>query len=198
MPNSGRMAELLVAGAPVLLAPTPGGRRKTAYDLLLVRHRGRWVGVDARMPNPLFEEALRAGRLPEFSGCGEIRREVSWRGSRIDFSLAGAGERWLVETKSVNLVDGGTALFPDAPTSRGARHLEHLREACRQGVRAAVVFIVQRSDARRLAPHDRADPAFGAALRQAAAAGVRTLAYTCRVTPAAITVARSIPVTLDG
>ncbi len=194
LPNPGRMEELLVPGARGLavLAPTRG--RRTAGTLLLVRHRGRWVGMDARLPNRLFEEALRQGALAPFRGYLRWRREVALRGSRIDFVLEGPAGRCLVETKSCNRVDHGVALFPDAPTARGAAHLRLLARAASGGRRAAVVWFVQRDDARTLRPFAEVDPQFAQAVAQAARAGVELYAYRCRVTPQAVTVGRAIPV----
>lgn len=195
VPNSGRMTELLVPGAPALLAPAPQGAvRKTAYDLTLIRYRDQWVGVDARLPNALFAEALTEGRLAPFRDFPDFRREARWGASRFDFLLTGDGRSCLVETKSVNLVEDGTALFPDAPTARGVRHLETLTASVREGMEAAVVFVVQRADAVRLMPHAGADPAFAAALAAAGAAGVTLLAYTCRVTAREMRIDGPIPV----
>jgi sugar fermentation stimulation protein A len=101
-----------------------------------------------------------------------------------------------VEAKSVTLVEGGTALFPDAVTARGRRHLEELSRAVASGDRAAVVFVVQRDDAQRFAPHDESDPAFGAALREAAGAGVEAYAYACRVAESEVSIVRPLPVVL--
>lgn len=195
VPNSGRMTELLVPGAPARLVPIPEGAvRKTAYDLTLIRFRDQWVGVDARLPNALVAEALAEGKLEPLRDFTAFRREARWGGSRFDFLLTGDGRTCLVETKSVNLVEGDTALFPDAPTARGVRHLEVLAASCREGLEAAVIFVVQRADAARVMPYADADPAFAAALAAAAAAGVRLFAYTCRVTPESITIDAPIPV----
>jgi len=118
--------------------------------------------------------------------------------SRIDFRLGGATGVCWAEIKSVTLVDDtdGVARFPDAPTARGARHVRELTAAVGRGQRAAVVFVVQRADARRFTPHDRADAAFGVALREAADAGVGVYAWTCEVSRRAITVDRQISVEL--
>lgn len=193
LPNSGRMPELLAEGTPGLAHLGPGGR--TAGRLYAARHGGRWVSVDARMPNRLFAAALEAGALPEFAGLSIRRREVPWGAGRMDFLLgpsagrgAEAGTLALVETKSCNLVEDGVALFPDAPTLRGARHLAELQAAGAQGYRAAVVWFVQRDDAGVLRPHPTADPAFARALAAAVDGGVEVYAYRCRVTPGAIRV----------
>lgn len=198
LPNSGRMAELLVDGAPGLAALVPGPR--THGVLYAVRSAGRWVSVDARMPNRLFEAGVAAGALPGFEGWTVERREVRWMSGRVDFLLRPVGpmgedaSRALVETKSCNLVEGGVALFPDGPTLRGTRHLAELEAALAAGYRAAVVWFVQRDDAGRLRPHTGADPAFAGALRRAVAAGVEAHAYRCRVTPRGVTVLDRIPV----
>ncbi|MBX6378181.1 MAG: DNA/RNA nuclease SfsA [Clostridia bacterium] len=119
-------------------------------------------------------------------------------GVRLDFLLMPADEGvdppCLVETKSCNLVEEGVALFPDAPTLRGTRHLRELTRAVVAGCRAAVVWFVQRDDARVLRPHRGADPAFAEALATAVRAGVEPYAYRCRVTPTAVTVLDAIPV----
>jgi len=181
LPNSGRLEELLKPRQQVFLrrASTPG--RKTAYDLLLVDLEGVLVSADARLPNLLVEEALREGTLPPFEGYAAIRREVEYGESRLDFALEGKGQRCLIEVKSVTLVRRGVALFPDAPTLRGRRHVEELRQAVAQGERAAIIFVVQRKDADAFAPNDGADRAFGSALRCAVEEGVEVYAYACRV-----------------
>lgn len=193
--NSGRLGELFTPGRPVWLAPAAAPNRKTAYDLKLVEYGPVLVSVDARLPNPLFAEALTAGRLPDFA-YPDIQAEVVHGHSRLDFRLSGpAGTCW-VETKSVTLVEDGKAMFPDAPTSRGRKHLETLVQLRSSGARAAVIFVIQRPDARDFRPHIEADPAFDQGLRQAAAAGVEVCAFNCQVSRQAITLADEIPVQL--
>jgi len=197
VPNSGRLHELFAPGRPVLLAPASAPHRITDYDLLMVRLGSRLVSLDARLPGRLFEEAVLAGALPEFAGYRHVEREVVFGGSRLDLRLSGdRGVCW-VETKSVTLVEAGTALFPDAVTARGRRHLGELTRAVAAGDRGAVVFVVQRDDAARFAPHDESDPAFGAALREAAKAGVEVYAYACRVSEDEVVITRSLPVVLE-
>lgn len=196
VPNSGRLRELFVPGRRVFVRPVQAAHRKTAYDLVMVEVDGRLVSLDARLPGPLLAEALRARRLPEFTGYDTVREEVVLDESRIDLLLEGRDGRCWVEAKSVTLVEEGVALFPDAVTARGTRHVETLARAVERGDDAAIVFVVQRDDARAFAPHDASDPKFGRALRAAAQAGVRIYAYTCTVTPTHIDLARRIPVIL--
>lgn len=208
LPNSGRLRELLTPGEPVLLAPMPiinervSGlarrpipARRTHYDLVLVvTADDRLVSADARLPNLLFAEALATGRLAEFRGYTLLRREVRWRESRLDFLLGKEGERCLVEVKSVTLVREGTALFPDAPSQRGVRHLRELVRAQEEGYQGAVVFVVQRDDALRFQPNDEADAEFAHALREAMGQGIRAYAYGCHVSRTEIELVKGIPV----
>lgn len=197
--NSGRLADLLTPHRPVWLAAGEGPARKTPYDLKLVELDSGLVSVDARLPNPLFAEAVAAGQLPDFDYL-LVEPEVPHAASRLDFRLSRSGpggELCWVETKSVTLVADGTALFPDVPTSRGRKHLRSLIDLRRRGDRAVVVFIIQRADASRLAPHQTADPLFAATLREAVQAGVEARAYTCRVSLTGITLAKPVPVVVS-
>lgn len=197
VPASGRLRELLYPGNTVLVAPgRPGG--KTAGRLLFARHQDGWVSIDTQAPTRVAGALLRAGQLPPFAAYREVRAEFPYAAGRIDFRLDGATDGsppCLLEVKSVTLVEDGVARFPDAPTVRGARHLEELRHAVTDaGLAAAVLFLIQRADARELRPHDANAPHFGAALRRAAAAGVSVHAYGCRIDPPHIEVNTAAPI----
>ena len=198
LPNSGRLGELLVPGRRAILVERPAAGRKTGYDLNLIEHEGRWVSVDARLPNDLVEEALAAGQLEPLAGYASLRREVTFGRNRFDFLLESAGRPpCLVEVKSITLVIDGLGCFPDAVTARGRRQVNELAQAVRSGYRAAVVFCVQRDDATGMRPHDESDPEFARALRDAAAQGVEVYAYACRVEPGAVEIMRRLPVYLS-
>jgi sugar fermentation stimulation protein A len=198
VPNSGRLSELLEQDRQVLLAEASGLHRVTDYDLLMVSLPNTLVSIDARLPNRLFHEALQKGALSEFEGLSQVRGEVPYGQSRLDFLLESPSDsdRCLVEVKSVTLIQEGIGLFPDAVTERGRRHVRELQRALRRGGRAAVVFVIQRADAVALAPHDESDPAFGAALREAAAHGVEVYAYACDVTMEEVAIRERVPVLL--
>jgi sugar fermentation stimulation protein A len=196
IPHSGRLGELLVPGRRVLLRRIRGKSRRTTHDLIGVAHGRRWVCTDARLPPRLFEEALKGGSVPGFEGYRVEQREVGIGGGRIDLCLVGDRGRCYVETKAVTLVMGRTAIFPDAPTDRGRRHLLALLRLHRQGWKTAVVFVVQRSDARRFSPNWRTDPEFARTLVQVAKAGVRVLAFACRVTRSLMSLTHALPVFL--
>ena len=195
--NTGRMRELLTPGRTVLLRPAAKPERKTAFDLMLVDLGFALCSTDSRLPSRLVEEAFLYGRLEQFAGYQEARREVTFEESRFDLMLSSDEGICYVETKSVNLVEDRVALFPDAPTERGRKHLGTLVKAVAAGHRAAAFFVIQRQDADAFRPHPTADPAFAEALRDAKAHGVEVYAYNCRVTRREIAIQRSIPVMLE-
>ncbi len=191
--NSGRLSELFIPGRKVWLSRAENPERKTAYDLRLVEYNGVLVSVDARLPNPLFEEYLLSESSDVFKNIQDLKREVFLGDSRLDFRLEDSlGAHW-VETKSVTLVEQGVARFPDAPTARGRKHLHTLGEAAQKGVRASVVFIVQRPDAQAFSPHTEADPEFAEKLRQVSSLGVDIRAYICQVSFVKIFINDEIP-----
>ncbi|MHB0859303.1 MAG: DNA/RNA nuclease SfsA, partial [Anaerolineae bacterium] len=193
--NPGRMTELLVPGCTAFVRVAEGIRRRTGYDLVLVKGAGTLVSVDTRLPNALVAEAFREERLA-VPGFTHMQAEVPLGASRIDFRLTGpVGVCWL-ECKSVSLVEGGKALFPDAPTVRGVRHLRELAQVAQVGGRAMVLFVIQRDDAVSLEPNDATDPAFGAALREVVRYGVEVRAHVCRVTRQEVRLAGEVPVLL--
>jgi sugar fermentation stimulation protein A len=181
IPNPGRMVELLQPGVEIFLKEEPSSERKTEYDLVFVK-QSSLISIDSRVPNRLTEEAIRLSLLPEFRGYDLVRAEYTHGDSRFDFLLSHGGRRMLLEVKSCTLVRGGRALFPDAPTQRGRRHLHTLIAALKQGFEAAVLFVIQRADAEIFSSNDETDPEFGAALREADSRGVKIYAYNCQVT----------------
>lgn len=206
-PDPGRLRELLMPGVRLYVTPAaaPQGRR-TEYDLRFVEHpeHGTLVSLDTRLPNALVAKALCAGRLTPFGLPVEMRTEVvgpihaEGVRSRFDFLLVDErGTRTWLEVKSVTLVEGRIARFPDAPTVRGARHLRELAALAAAGVdRAALLFVIQRPDADRLMPFRARDPEFADALRLAANSGVKVYALTCELTLTHMGLGRFIPVEL--
>ena len=180
--NSGRMKELFVPGWRVLVRPVSGDHRKTKFDLVLVDMGNALASADARMPNPLLAEGVANGHLQQFAGYTDMRREVIFGDSRLDLMLEGPSGRCYIEAKSVTLVTNGIGLFPDAPSTRGAKHLRTLETVLEAGHRAAAVFVVQRPDASAFATSDPSDPDLADALRSVVAAGVEAYAYNCEVT----------------
>ena len=197
--NTGRCRELLVPGCTVYLTESDNPARKTRYDLVAVekvRERGTLtVNMDSQAPNRVFGEWAAAGGFRP--GLTLLRPETKWGNSRFDYYWEDEeGKRGFVEVKGVTLEFDGVVRFPDAPTTRGVKHLEELMAAREAGYETAVCFIVQMEGMNYLEPNDGTHPEFGAALRRAAAAGVEVLAMECRVTPDTLAVLRPLPVRL--
>lgn len=195
VPSSGRMAELLVPGAEVLVRPTAAGRR-TQGRLWGVRYQGSWVAIDTTIVRPLLARAFARNLLPELAPVATVRWEVAVGRHRIDVAWDDPGGRVFLEVKSVTLVDRGVALFPDAPTERGRRQVQALAALARAGVRCHVLFLVQRDDGALLRPHFRHDPAFARALAEAARAGVGLHARSLLVGPGTLGIGPALPVDL--
>lgn len=192
--NTGRCAELLLPGAPVWLQRFgTDAKRKTKFDLIAVQKGALLLNIDSQAPNAAAREFLASGGLGWIPSV--LRPEYTWGDSRFDFYLEHGGRRCLAEVKGVTLEEDGTALFPDAPTLRGIKHLEGLSRAAAQGFACCVLFVVQFSPAAAFAPNRRTHPAFADALRAARDAGVRVLAYDCAVTPESMVLRAPVPVT---
>lgn len=198
MADPGRLRELLLPGRRVWIRPAAAATRRTAWSAVLVESpdgRGL-VSVDTTLPNRLIHRALAANALEELDGWTLERREWVLGSSRIDFLLTRGEDRLALEVKSVTLVEDGVALFPDAVTARGARHLGELAEvAGRPGWEAAVLFVLQRPDGERIEAARAIDPVFADALAAARRAGVRILGRRCRVSLDRLELAEPVPVT---
>ena len=201
--NTGRCKELLLPGCTVYLEGSANPRRRTKYDLVAVEKARPGgppllVNMDAQAPNRVFGEWLAAGRgaamgLPK---PGLLRPETTWGNSRFDFYWEYLDRRGFVEVKGCTLENGGLALFPDAPTQRGVKHLRELAACRRAGYEAAVCFVIQMAGMTAFSPNDATHPEFGAALREACRTGVRVLAVECAVTPDSLTMTGPVPVKL--
>lgn len=192
--NTGRCRELLVPGATVYLEEGRGEKRTTKYDLIAVEKAGHIINMDAQAPNRLFAEwAATGGFLPDVTA---IRKEYSYGSSRLDFCLETPEGIHLVEVKGVTLEENGIARFPDAPTERGIKHIRELQRAVENGLQATLCFVVQMEGVHHVEPNDVTHPAFGAALREAKAAGVGVCACDCFVSAERVTIREMIPVQL--
>lgn len=192
--NTGRCRELLIPGATVYLEEGKNPNRKTRYDLIAVEKNGRIINMDAQAPNQIFAEwAAKGGFLPDITA---IRSEYSYGASRLDFCLETSRGLHLVEVKGVTLEIDGVARFPDAPTERGVKHIRELQKAVESGLDATLFFVVQMDGISRVEPNDITHPEFGAALREAAAAGVKVCAYDCAVEADRVVIRSEVPVIL--
>lgn len=195
-PNPGAMLGLDAPGSTVWLSPARSATRKLRWTWELVEADGGLVGINTGHPNALAAEALAAGAVPDLDGYAGMRREVKYgKNSRIDILLEDA-ERppCYVEVKNVHLRrDGDLAEFPDCVTARGAKHLEELGDTVEAGHRAAMLYVVQRSDCSAFAVAADIDPGYARALERALARGVEAYCLACRIAPEEIVADRLLP-----
>jgi sugar fermentation stimulation protein A len=215
-PNTGAMTGCLPPGADGCLEPARNPARTLRYTWKLVRVGSTWVGIDTAVAVPLVRDAIAQGLLPELTGYERSYTEVRYGAdgtSRIDLLLSRGGSlappqrgkarvlpvgdaRVYVEVKSTTLVDGGVAMFPDAVTTRGQKHLRELMHVVASGQRAALVFCVQRDDCGAFRPADHVDPAYGRLLREAASSGVELYAVRVSCNPERIAPDARLPIVL--
>ena len=196
--NTGRCKELLPKGAMVYLSKSENPSRKTVFDLVAVEketERGTLlINMDSQIPNDVAEEWLKKGKL--FTKKAIIKREVKCGNSRFDFYIEDGDRKAFLEVKGCTLEDHGHAKFPDAPTERGVKHIEELIGCVKDGYEAYILFVIQMKGVKDFGPNDDTHKAFGDALRKAAAAGVRILAYDCIVSPDSLDIDKKVKVKL--
>jgi len=200
--DPGRLKELLIPGVKLLLRPALNPEsRKTKYDVIAVWSEGIWVLINSGFHSDLAGELIELGKIPELSDYSVEKREYTFGQSRIDFLLTrptikeipahdgetqdvevNAKNKMLLEVKGCTLVEEGWARFPDAPTTRGKRHLEELIKAKKEGINSAVLFLIPREDARIFSPNWEMDPGFSQVLHQAEQANVLIIAYSFTLT----------------
>lgn len=192
--NTGRCAELLVPGNRVYLVKCDNPARKTPYDLIAaVRQDGRLVNMDSTAPNRAAMEWLQAGGLGDLQN---LRAEVTAGDSRFDFAAEQGGRPVYIEVKGCTLERDGVALFPDAPTERGVKHLRGLARLARQGCRCIALIVIQMKGVHAFEPNWATHPAFGEAMIEAKEAGVEIVAVDCAVRPGVVEIDKPVPVNL--
>lgn len=198
--NPGGMIGIKDPGLETWLAPAGNPNRKLQWDWELVLADGGLIGAHTGRPNALVEEAILAGAIPELTGYATLRREVKYgTNSRVDMLLTDDKRPdCYVEVKNCHMRREGTvAEFPDAITTRGAKHMTELALMVEAGHRAVLVYCIQRMDCDGFRTAADIDPGYDAALRDAIARGVEVLPYSCRLTTEEITIDRRLPLLLD-
>ena len=192
--NTGRCRELLTPNATVYLEKSDNPLRKTKYDLVAVLKGDMLINMDSQIPNDVAYEWLKNGNL--FSKNAKIRREVTHNKSRFDFYIEDGNRKIFLEVKGCTLEQEGIAMFPDAPTERGVKHIEELIGCVNEGFEAYILFVIQMKPIKFFMPNDSTHKAFGDALRKARDGGVRILAYDTVVTPNSIKLDKEVPIEL--
>jgi sugar fermentation stimulation protein A len=191
--NSGSMKSCLENGAEVYLTPVNDIKRKTKFTWEMIKINGDWVGINTGNPNKLAFEAISAGTIPELADYTNVKREVIFGDSRFDVFAENESEQCFVEVKNVSLKEGKYALFPDSVTTRGQKHLRTLMEVKAKGIRAVMLYIIQRSDVEIFAPAIEIDPKYAELLKNAVNAGVEVIPMQAKVTPEKIELVKKLP-----
>lgn len=194
--NTGAMFGLTEPGSPVLASHSSNPRRKLAYtqEAVFCAAAGCWVGVNTQMPNRLLAAAFACDRLPFCAGYTTLRTEVVREQSRFDALAQGDGVRNLwIECKNVTLVEDEVACFPDARSDRGRKHLLELMDVVANGERAAMFYLIQRSDGHCFGPADCIDPDYARLFWQAVDRGVEMYPYRALVTPEGVFLQEALP-----
>jgi len=191
--NSGSMKSCIEEGAPVMLTHHNDPKRKTQYTGEMIYLNGGWIGINTSAPNILAFEAIRDNRIKKLAGYDRVKREVKFGNSRFDIFAENESEKCFVEVKNVTLKEGKYARFPDAVTSRGLKHLNTLIEVKKQGMRAVMLYVIQRMDVEVFTSAKEIDPAYSNKLKEAYQKGVEIIPLQAEVDPEKIELFRELP-----
>ena len=194
--NTGRCRELLIPGVAVYVNYVKSPSRSTQYDLIAVEKGDVLINMDSYAPNLAFGEYLRDGNFLEISDITYVKAEAKYGKSRFDFYVETATSKAFVEVKGVTLEENGIAMFPDAPTERGIKHLNELAACIADGYDAYVVFVIQMKGISHFTPNYKIHEAFGETLAKVAGMGVKVRAFDCIVTPSEMVIDRPISIRL--
>ncbi|HID02469.1 MAG TPA: DNA/RNA nuclease SfsA, partial [Desulfobacterales bacterium] len=198
-PNSGSMRGCSTPGSRVMLSTSPNLKRKYPQTFEMVKEGDTWIGVNTMLTNKIVAEAILEGRIQELQNIDTLTREVvTSKSSRLDLLLERGKEKIYVEIKNCSLVEDGWAMFPDAVTARGTKHLNELASLVEQGHQGIIFFCIQRTDADRFRPAAHIDPLYAETLVEVSKKGVQILAYQAEVLPESIIIQKSIPCFLNN
>ncbi len=191
--NSGSMKSCLEEGADVYLSPAKDPKRKTKFTWEMIMINKGWVGINTTHPNLIVYEAIVNKQIPQLTQYTMVKREVKFGDSRFDIYAENDQKKCFIEVKNVSMKAGNYALFPDAATIRGQKHLKTLMEVKKSGIRAVMIYIIQRSDVDVFAVAKDIDPAYGQLLKEASDNGVEIIPLQAKVSPEEIRIERELP-----
>lgn len=196
-PNSGSMRGCSTPGSKVLISRSANPKRKYPCTLEIIKEGTTWIGVNTMRTNHLVAEAIAKGRIAEFRNTDSIQTEIKTsKSTRLDLLLTRESSKIYIEVKNCSLVEDGYAMFPDAVTTRGTKHLHELADLVAQGHEGVIFFCVQRMDADRFRPAAHIDPLYAETLTRVHQQGVRILVYQAEVTAEEIRIVRALPFSL--
>lgn len=176
--NTGRMSEMLIPGVEVILQKADNPKRKTKYSLMFVKKKDNLICIKSALANNVFEDAFKSGRINWING--EIKREVTYKNSRFDFLVTGE-KNCFIEIKCGTYEEDNILKFPDAPTSRGRKHIEELLDASENGYKGAIVIIGFMDYVTEFTPNYKIDEKFGESLKKAVEKGIELHVYKCKI-----------------
>ncbi|ACL77761.1 DNA/RNA nuclease SfsA [Ruminiclostridium cellulolyticum] len=192
--NTGRCKELLIPGTVVYIQKSDNPKRKTGFDLISVIKGSRHINMDSQAPNKLVQEWMEKGNL--FSGITLVKAESRYKNSRFDFYVETKEDKIFIEVKGVTLEENNIAMFPDAPTERGVRHIKELCDSLHDGYKAYIIFVIQMKDVDYFIPNETTHREFSDALKSAYRKGVNILALDCVVEEGFIEIEKQVEVRL--
>lgn len=196
-PNSGSMTGCSTPGSQIYLSTSDNPKRKYPNTLEIIKEGDTWIGVNTSLTNKLVVEGIKDGKVPELQPFDQIKQEIKTsEKSRLDILLTHNTTKTYVEVKNCSLVENGIAMFPDAVTTRGTKHLLELEDLVAQGHYGYIFFLVQRVDADTFTPAAHVDPTYAKTLKRVAGNGVKILVYQASVSPEKIEIIRKLPYTL--
>ena len=195
--NSGSMKTCIEEGAPVYLSPATDPKRKTKFTWEMIYINNSWIGVNTIIPNQLAFDAIVAGEIEKLKGYTFVKREVKFGDSRFDIYAENKNEKCFVEVKNVTMKVGNYALFPDAVTTRGRKHLETLIEVKKSGIRAVMLYVIQRMDVDIFGTAKDIDPEYAKSLKRAIDNDVEVIAIQAMVSPDGIQIIKEIRVEIQ-
>ncbi|GAF04403.1 DNA/RNA nuclease SfsA [Saccharicrinis fermentans] len=194
--NSGSMKTCIEEGAPVYLSPAKDPKRKTKFTWEMIFIHNHWIGINTSIPNLLVYEAIRDQKIAGINKYTEVKREVQFGNSRFDVYAENDQEKCFIEVKNVTMKVGNKALFPDAVTTRGQKHLKTLMEVKKEGMRAIMFYVIQRQDIHSFGAASEIDPHYAMALKEAYEMGVEIFPYIAQVSPKGIELTQKLPFTI--
>ena len=193
-PNTGRMTTCAEPGWRVALSDSHNPKRKYRYTWELVHSGAGWICVNTQRANQIAFEAITQSVIPELTGYTDVLREQRFGNSRFDLLLKKDEDLCYIEVKNATLLaDDGCYAFPDAVTERGRKHLNELVDVIKAGHRAAMLYVVPRTDGHSFRTAHEIDPDYAAAFTQAIAAGVEVFVWQADVSPTELRLDHSVP-----
>lgn len=192
--NTGRCKEILIEGTKVFLEKSNNPNRKTKYSVISALKGDTLINIDSQVPNTVVYESINNGRIHNFKDITFLKREVKYNDSRFDLYFETKKKKGFIEIKGVTLEVNGLSMFPDAPTTRGTKHVKEMIQAVQEGYCGYIFFLIQIDKINKFTPNINMDKDFSDALIQAKRSGVEILAYNSIVTPTEIAIGEKVQV----